>query len=258
MFIDSHAHLDASEFDGDRQAVIDRARSAGMEAVLEICGSFPEAGSFEIGLKLVEQYEFIYGAIGIHPHDAKIYNDRWEADLREWSTRPGMIGWGEIGLDYHYDHSPREVQRAVFTRQLALARERRLPIIVHSREAEEDTLAILRDEWPRELPGVMHCFTGTARMAEAAVESGFYISFSGVITFKNAGPLRELACGLPFERVLIETDSPFLAPVPHRGKRNEPVFVMEVARQLGELRGIAEEEVARITADNFRALFRLP
>lgn len=257
MFVDSHAHMEAREFDHDRARVLARAREAGIEAILEICGGFPEAGSFTAGLALVKQYEFIYGAVGIHPHDAKIDNADWESNLLQWSRDPKILGWGEIGLDYYYDHSPREVQRSVFRRQLQLARDADLPVIIHTREAEADTLSILRDEWPEGRPGVFHCFTGSPELAYDAVARGLYISFSGILTFKNAEPLRKLAAELPMERLLIETDAPFLAPVPHRSERNEPMFVIEVARQLAALRGMSLDHIGRVTANNFRTLFRL-
>jgi TatD DNase family protein len=170
-----------------------------------------------------------------------------------------VIAWGEIGLDYHYDNSPRDVQREAFRRQLRMARERRLPAVIHTREAEADTLAILDQEWKDSgLGGIIHCFTGTRRFAEAAIELGFLISFSGVVTFKKAEDLRDTAKHLPPERILIETDSPFLAPVPYRGRRNEPAYVVETARAIAELRGIEVEDFARVTSKNFARLFRLP
>ncbi len=256
--IDSHAHLGSRDFDRDRDQVIERARTAGIELILEIFGGYLEAGSFEAGLKLIGSHDFIYGAVGVHPHDAKLYSDEWEAALLECSQKPKIIGWGEVGLDYHYDHSPREVQRAVFRRQLCLARERNLPVIIHTREAEADTLDLLRQEWPEGRPGVLHCFTGSAEFACDAVALGFCISFSGIITFKNAQWLRELARDLPAERLLIETDAPLLAPVPHRGKRNEPAYVVEVANWLAQSRGLGAQEIGRLAARNFRRVFRLP
>jgi len=169
-----------------------------------------------------------------------------------------VIAWGEIGLDYHYDNSPREVQRAAFKGQLRMARERRLPISIHTREAEADTLSILDEEWKDSgLGGVIHCFTGTRQFAEAAVERGFLISFSGVVTFKKAEDLRETACSLPMDSVLIETDAPFLAPIPYRARRNEPAYVVETARALAELRGTTAEEIGRETSENFKRVFKL-
>ena len=261
MFIDSHAHLDMHLYDADRAEVIARAREAGVEVMLEIAGSDIAKGSLEVGLRLAEEYPFIYAAVGVHPHEASLYDDELERKLLDYSGQEKVIGWGEIGLDYHYDHSPREAQRRVFGRQLQLALDRRLPAIVHTREAEEDTIEILREAWAgrggRDLGGVIHCFTGTQHLAEAAVAMGFLISFSGVLTFKNSGELREVARMLPLEKILIETDCPYLAPMPHRGRRNEPAYVRETAARLGELQGLAVEEVGRITAENFRRLFNV-
>jgi len=177
------------------------------------------------------------------------------------SDHEKVIGWGEIGLDYHYDHSPRDSQRRVFRRQLRLALERRLPAIIHTREAEDDTIKILREDWAEAggaaVGGIIHCFTGTQRLADAAIELGFHISFSGVLTFKNAGDLRDVAQSVPMERLLVETDCPYLAPLPHRGKRNEPAFVLETAAKLAELKGVSVEEIASVTCGNFKRLFNL-
>jgi len=261
MFVDSHAHLDTPNFDADRAEVIARARAAGVEMMLEIAGSDVGKGSLGPGLKLAEEHEFIYAAAGLHPHEASLYDPQLEQTLLECSRHPKVIGWGEIGLDYYYDHSPREVQQQVFRRQLELALDRRLPVIIHTRDAEADTVAILRETWAgaggADVGGVIHCFTGTQTLADAALEMGFHISFSGVVTFKTAEELREVARRVPMERLLVETDCPFLAPVPYRGKRNEPAFVVETARKLSELKAVAPEEIARATTDNFRRLFRL-
>lgn len=261
MFIDSHAHLDVSNYDADRAEVIDRARSAGVELMLEIAGSDVGKGSLGPGLQLAEEHEFIYAAVGLHPHEASLYDVELEQILLECSCHKKVIGWGEIGLDYYYDNSPREVQQTVFRRQLELAIERRLPVIIHTRDADEDTITILRKSWfekgGAEIGGIIHCFTGTQMLADAAVEMGFHISFSGVLTFKTAEELRGVAQSVPMERLLIETDCPFLAPVPHRGKRNEPAFVIETAKKLAELKQVAVEEIASVTSGNFRRLFGL-
>ncbi len=261
MFIDSHAHLDVPNYDADRAEVIDRARAAGVEVMLEIAGSDVGKGSLEPGLRLAEAHEFIYAAIGLHPHEASLYSDQLEKILLDCSHHPKVIGWGEIGLDYHYDNSPRDMQRQVFQRQLELALERRLPAIIHTREAEEDTISILREAWfengGAEIGGIIHCFTSSQALADAAVEMGFYISFSGVLTFKTAEELRDVARSVPMERLLIETDCPFLAPIPYRGKRNEPAFVVETAKKLAELKQASVEEIARVTSGNFRRLFGL-
>jgi len=261
MFIDSHSHLDVPNYDADRAEVIARAREARVEIMLEIAGSDVGKGSLAPGLKLAEEHEFIYAAIGLHPHEASLYDSQLEETLLACSRHPKVIGWGEIGLDYYYDNSPRDVQQGAFRRQLELALERRLPVIIHTRDAENDTIAILREAWAdaggAEVGGVIHCFTGTQTLADAALEMGFYISFSGVVTFKTAEELRNVARGVPIDRLLIETDCPFLAPVPHRGKRNEPAFVIETARKLSELKQTSLEEIARATSGNFRRLFRL-
>ena len=253
LFVDSHAHVSAPEFDADRSDVLARARAGGVAVILDVAVSGPEP-RFEMALALADAYPGIYVALGVHPHDAKTYTPDLERRLLELSAHPKVIAWGEIGLDYHYDHSPRPVQRDVFLRQLHLAEQRGLPVVIHSREAEADTLALLREHAGR-VRGVLHCFTGSRQMARHCVEWGLYISFSGILTFRNASALVEIARELPRERVLIETDCPYLAPVPYRGKRNEPLFVREVARRLAEIWGESPEAVGRRTAENFRALF---
>ncbi len=262
MFIDSHAHLDARNYDADRAEVIARARAAGVEFMLEIAGSDVGKGSLAPGVKLAEEHSFIYAAVGLHPHEASLYDDALEQTFLDYSRHPKVIGWGEIGLDYYYDHSPRPVQQRVFRRQLELSLARQMPVIIHTRDAEDDTIAILREAWAAsggaEIGGIIHCFTGTQRLADAALEMGFHISFSGVLTFKTAEELRNVARGVPLEKLLIETDCPFLAPIPHRGKRNEPAFVLETARKLAELKQTDLEEIGRVTSANFGRLFKLP
>jgi TatD DNase family protein len=262
MFVDSHAHLDVPNYDADRAEVIARARAAGVALMLEIAGSDIGKGSLPNGLKLAEEHSFIYAAVGLHPHEASLYDQQLEQELLAAAQHEKVIGWGEIGLDYHYDHSPREVQRRVFVRQLELALQSSLPVIIHTREAEDDTIALLQEHWAArggvESGGVIHCFTGTQKLAEAALALGFYISFSGVVTFKAAEELRTVARAVPMERLLIETDCPFLAPIPYRGKRNEPAFVVETAKKLAELKGVSVEELACATTENFKRLFKLP
>ena len=261
MFIDSHAHLDTPNYDADRAEVIARAQAAGVEMLLEIAGSDVGKGSLPHGLKLAEDYAFIYAAVGLHPHEASLYDDQLEAELINAARHAKVIGWGEIGLDYHYDHSPREVQRDVFARQLDLALAEQLPVIIHTREADDDTIAILQKHWAErggaEIGGIIHCFTGTQTLADAALAMGFHISFSGVVTFKAADELRAVALTVPLERLLIETDCPFLAPLPYRGKRNEPAYVVETAKKLAELRSVSVEEIAQVTTANFKKLFKL-
>lgn len=258
MYIDSHAHIEMDRFDEDREAVIQRALDAGVEIIVNVGNGDVSRDSHSAALRVAETYPFIYTTVGVHPHEARLLDDELMARLLDWSHHPKVIAWGEIGLDYYYDNSPREAQRAAFRRQLQAASERRLPAVIHTRDAEDDTLAILADEWKDSgLPGIIHCFTGTRRLAEEAIKLGFYISFSGVVTFKKAEGLRDTAKALPIEKVLIETDAPFLAPIPYRGKRNEPAYVVETAKAIAELRGLACEEVGRITAGNFKGLFNL-
>jgi TatD DNase family protein len=259
MFIDSHAHLEGKEFDADREAVIQRALDAGVETIVCVGDGELAADSHAAAFRLAEQYPFIYTTVGVHPHEARLLDDEMYAKLQNLAQHPKVIAWGEIGLDYHYDNSPREVQRDAFRKQLRMARERRFPISIHTREAEADTLAILDEEWnDAGLGGVIHCFTGTRAFAEAVVEHNFLISFSGVVTFKKAEDLRETARALPIDKILIETDSPFLAPVPYRGRRNEPAYVVETARSIAELRGTTADQIGRETSANFNRLFKIP
>lgn len=257
MFVDSHAHIDGEAFDADRVEVVERARAAGVRAILTVGTGSPHAGELERAVETAEKFDGVYAAAGVHPHDAKLFDDVAAERLsRLVRSSARVVAWGEIGLDYHYDHSPRDVQREVFRRQLRLAREARLPVIIHSRAADEETIEILESEWPgAERAGVLHCFGGSQWMAERALALGFYISFAGTVTFKNAESLREVARAIPLERLLIETDCPFLAPVPLRGKRNEPAFVVETARRLAEIRATTVEELGRITSKNFSKLF---
>ena len=257
MFIDSHCHIDGPEYDADRDEVIARALEAGVTTMLNVGTGDPHSGAFERAVALAETHEEIYAAVGVHPHDAKRFDDAAEQRLSalvKGSNR--VVAWGEIGLDYHYDHSPRDVQREVFRRQLRLAREHDVPVIIHSREADEDTVSILREELSGyERAGVLHCFGGSLPMARAAIDLGFYVSFAGNLTFKKAEDLREIARQLPLDRLLIETDCPYLTPVPFRGKRNEPARVVETGACLATLHGREVSEVARATSENFARLF---
>jgi TatD DNase family protein len=259
MFVDSHAHIDGPEYDADRDEMIARAREAGLRAILNVGTGEPLSGAFERALEMAESYTEVYAAIGVHPHDARLFEEGAERRLlRLVDGSARVIAWGEIGLDYHYDYSPRDVQREVFARQLRLAREVKLPVVVHSREADEDTVSILRAEWKGAgLGGVMHCFGGSEWMARSVLESGFMISFAGNVTFKKAENLREVARVVPLERLFIETDCPFLTPVPFRGRRNEPARVVEVARCLAELHEMEAVEMGRQTTNNFLRFFNL-
>jgi TatD DNase family protein len=258
-FVDSHAHIDGAEYDADRDEVVARAREAGLVAILNIGTGDPHSGSFERAVEVAEKYEGVYAAVGVHPHDAKLFDGRAAERIRGLIKRCArVIAWGEIGLDFHYDHSPREVQREVFIQQLRLAREENLPVIIHSRAADDETVEILSAEWkdnPR--GGIMHCFGGTPLMAGQVLELGFLVSFAGNVTFKKAENLREAARVVPLDRLLIETDCPYLTPVPFRGRRNEPARVVEVARCLADIHGVELEEIGRITTDNFTRFFGL-
>lgn len=263
MFIDSHAHLEMPQFDPDRAQMLARAREAGVESILAI-GSGTGPGSLDCAIRLAEEHEGLHATIGIHPHEAKLATESDFTELKSLAKHSKVIAWGEVGLDYFYDHSSREVQRAVFVRQMRMAREAKLPIVIHCRpsqnsdDAWQDCLDLLRYHWaPAGLGGILHCFTGELPHARAALDMGFLVSFAGNVSFPKAVNIRQAAAELPLDRILIETDSPFLAPVPHRGKRNEPAFVAEVARHVAELRGISTEEAARATAENFRRFFRL-
>ncbi len=271
MYIDSHAHLDGRQFELDRAEVLARARQAGVEVMVAIGnGDGPETA--DCGIRLVEQFTpgdggatpTLYATVGIHPHEARLANEAAYARLAEWARNPKVIAWGEIGLDYHYDHSPREVQREVFARQLELGKAAKLPIVIHCRPSDntdnawQDCLGLLREHWAAGgLGGVMHCFTGEMRHAKASLDLGFIISFAGNVTFPKAQNIREAARAVPLDRIFIETDCPYLAPIPHRGRRNEPAFVVETARHIGELRGLSGEEVGEKTAENFFRFFRL-
>lgn len=258
MFVDSHAHIDGEEYDGDRDAVVERARAAGVRAILNVGTGDPASGNFERAVALRARYEYVYAAVGVHPHDARLYDDSAEQKLLSLIDGGKVIAWGEIGLDFHYDNSPREAQIDVFARQLHLAREAGLPVIIHSRDADRETVEVLRRECAESSTnGIMHCFGGGEAMAEDVLALGFMISFAGNVTFKKADALRNVAQRVPLDRLLIETDCPFLTPVPFRGLRNEPAYVVETARYLAELRGIELAELGRVTTSNFASLFGL-
>jgi len=255
MFIDSHAHIDGHEFDADREEVIQRAHSAGVSVILNVGTGDPHSGAFERAVELGKTHESIYTAIGTHPHDARLYDDAAEEKIKTLINNEHVIAWGEIGLDFHYDNSPRDVQVEVFKRQLRAARECDLPVVIHTREAESETIEILRNEYDGS--GVFHCFSGSMELAQRAIEIGFMISFSGIVTFKKADELRAVAKHVPLDRLLIETDCPYLTPIPYRGKRNEPAYVVEVARCLSAIHDVDIEEMGRITSENFDRFFGL-
>ena len=256
MLIDSHAHLDDLRYDTDRDNVLQRAETAGIEAIVTIgC----DLATSQAAVALAQAHPQIFATIGVHPHEAKEIGEGWYESLRSLARHPKVVAYGEIGLDYHYDHSPREIQRQRFREQIHLARELALPLVIHTREAQEDTVTILREEGAVDVGGVFHCFSGDMWLAKDALDLGFYLSFSGVLTFKNATMLRDIAKTVPLDRLMVETDCPYLAPVPYRGKRNEPAYVQYVAEILAEIRGNGSfESIARATVENTKRVFRIP
>ena len=270
MFIDSHAHLESTRYDLDRDEVLARAKQDGVEGYLAI-GNGEGPDTADCGIRLAERYDGkpvyprIWASVGIHPHEANLANEAADTQLLQWARHPKVIAWGEIGLDYFYDYSPREIQKTVFLQQMELAKTAKLPIIIHCRPSDnsenawDDCLTLIAERWVSSgLGGILHCFTGNVEHARRALDMGFMISFAGNITFPKAQSIRDAAQMLPLDRMLIETDSPYLAPIPHRGQRNEPAFVTEVARRIGELRGLSAEEVGSQTTQNFYTFFRLP
>jgi TatD DNase family protein len=255
--IDSHAHIDFPQFADDREAMLQRAREAGVGTLLAI-GTGPGPEKLDAAIPFAEQHDWIYTSVGIHPHEAKEVSPQHLDELARLAQHPKVIAWGEIGLDYFYDHSPRDVQATVFRSQMELANAAKLPIIIHCRDAWDDCLALIEQHWrPTGLAGILHCFTGTFGQAKRGLDMGFLISFAGNATYPKTQSIRDVAKEIPLDRILIETDSPFLAPQPYRGKRNEPAYVAEVAKTLATVRNLAPEEIAAATAANFRRLFRI-
>lgn len=259
MLIDSHCHIDGEAFDADRDEVVQRARDAGVVAMLCVGTGDPRTEDFRKAVAVAERYDNVFASVGVHPHDAKLYDDGAEAHLIDLvHSSKKVIAWGEIGLDYYYDHSPRDVQREVFRRQIKTARELNLPIIIHSRDADDETVEILTEECSWEgFRGIMHCFGGTPKMAEDLMKIGFLISFAGNVTFKKAENLRDAARVVPLDKLLIETDCPFLTPIPFRGKRNEPAYVAHTAKFLAQMYGIDVDVLAAQTTENFLRFFGL-
>jgi len=256
--IDSHAHVEFEQFDADREAMLDRARAAGVETLLAIGSGTSPAERLDAAIPFAEKHDWIYATVGIHPHDANAATEEHFARLDELARHPRVIGWGEMGLDYYYDHSPRDVQKQVFRRQLGQARAAKLPVIIHCRDAWDDCLEILEQDWrPAGIGGIFHCFTGTIAEARRGTEMGFLISFAGNVSYPKNQQIRDVAREIPLDEMLTETDSPFLAPQGRRGKRNEPAFVVEVAQTLANVRDLAADEVAATTAANFKRLFAL-
>ncbi len=260
MLIDTHTHLDDARYESDRETMIARAREAGVDSMITIgC----DLATSRAAVALANQYPFVYASIGVHPHEVKHITPDWYDELRHLARdTTKIVAYGEIGLDYHYNHSSPEEQRDRFREQIRLARELTLPVIIHTRDAQDDTIRILKEERASEIGGVFHCFSGDAWLANDALELGFYLSFSGILTFQNATMLREIAKTVPMDRLLIETDCPYLAPIPHRGKRNEPAYVQHVAEVLASVTSAdgtrTADDIGRLTSDNARRLFKIP
>ena len=249
--IDSHCHLDHEKFAADLDGVLTRAADAGVARILCI-GTGDGPPELDRAIRLAERHDQIVATVGVHPHEAAKATPETYKDLRRLGAHPKVVAYGEIGLDYHYDFSPRHTQREVFIEQLKLARELALPIIIHTREAWDDTLSVLREYWSG--PGIFHCFTGDAAQARQALDMDFHLAFGGLLTFKTADNVREAAQITPDDRLLIETDAPFLAPIPYRGKRNEPFMMTETLKKLAEVRGATPEDIAALTTANFERL----
>ena len=254
MLVDSHCHLSYDDFAEDFDEMIERAKENGVTTMLNAGNNI---GEIEEQLALSEKYPFIYTAVGVHPHNASEYEDIKVQDFIKWTTHKKIVAIGECGLDYYYDYSPKDVQIKVFREQIKAAQETGLPLIIHTRDADDDTISILSEMYKdKPFSGEIHCFSSSKELADFALSIGFYISASGMITFNKSGDLRDIFAEIPLERILVETDSPFLAPVPQRGKRNEPAFVLHTAEKLAQLRGISLDKLAEITSNNFFKLFR--
>jgi TatD DNase family protein len=255
--IDSHAHIDFPQFAEDREAMLERAKAAGVTTLVAI-GTGPGPEKLDAALPYAEQHDWIYTTVGVHPHEAKEVTQSHLDELARLAKHPKVIAWGEIGLDYYYDHSPRDVQAKVFSEQMVLSKAAKKPIVIHCRDAWPDCMKMLEEEWaPTGLGGILHCFSSSLEDARRGIDIGFMISFAGNSTFPKAQNLRDIAKALPLKNILIETDAPYLAPVPYRGKRNEPAYVAEVAKMLASVRNLSTEEAAAATAENFRRFFGL-
>jgi TatD DNase family protein len=259
LTVDSHCHLAGEQFADDLGSVVERARDAGVAHALVILAADDDK-EFEQARRVAASWDAVRFSIGVHPHAAAKYSsDPTQAPrivAQRLETEAGARAIGEIGLDYYYDFAPQQIQQHVFREQIRLARRRKLPIVIHTRDAEDDTFRILRDESAQDVGGVFHCFTGNRAMARRALDIGFHISLAGIVTFPNALELQEVAKLVPLDRLLVETDSPYLAPVPHRGKRNEPAFVAQVTQAIGDLRGVDASTIGDAARDNFERLFK--
>lgn len=254
MLVDSHCHLDFPDFGSELDAVVARAKAAGVGRIVTISTRMKRRADL---IEIAERFPDVFCSIGTHPHNAHEELDVTIGQIVRWTDHPKVVAIGEAGLDYHYDHSPREAQGQGFRNHIAAARETGLPLVIHSREADADMARILEQEMGKgAFPAVLHCFTAGRELAERAIELGLFISFTGIVTFKKSDALRAIAASLPADRFLVETDAPYLAPAPHRGRRNEPAYVVETAKVLAEVRGVSFDELARQTTDNFFRLFR--
>jgi len=256
MLVDSHAHIQGKEYAGEAEAVIARARAAGVETIVAVGGAGDMSSNTE-AVRMANAFPDVYATVGMHPHDAKDVGVEALEVLKNLAMDAKVVAIGETGLDYYYSHSPHDVQRRVFSQFIHMARQTRLPIVVHERDAAQDAAELLRREGAGELCGVIHCFTGTYEAACAYLDLGFYLSFTGIITFKNADALREVVSKIPLERILVETDSPYLTPVPHRGKRNEPAYVRFVAETIAKVKDLTVEDIAQATTANVKQLFHI-
>lgn len=254
MLFDTHTHLNADQFEGEEEAVIARAKEIGVSKMLVV--GF-DTKTIKRAMTLVEAYDFLYAAVGWHPVDAKDMTDEDLNWIEELASHPKVVAIGETGLDYYWDKSAKDIQKEVFKKQIQLAKKVKLPLIIHNREATDDVIDLLEQEGADEVGGVMHCFSGTLEQAKKCIDLNFYISFAGPVTFKNAKALQEVAREVPLERMLIETDCPYLAPHPFRGKRNEPAYVKYVAQQIAQLKNKDIDEIATITYNNAKQLFQI-
>lgn len=252
MLFDTHAHLDDRQFKEDQGLVIERARRAGVELIVNVGYNIASARQT---VELTRKYDFIYGTVGMHPHDAKDLDGEGIRVLKQLAQDPKIVAIGEIGLDYYWNHSPHDVQQRVFRRMIDLAREVKLPIVIHDRDAHEDIFKIIKEEGAAEVGGVFHCYSGSWPLAKEAIKMGFFISIAGPITFQNAKKTVEVVKEIPLEHLLIETDCPYLAPMPYRGKRNEPAYVVHVAEAIAQIKGLSLEETAQATLDNGKRAF---
>jgi len=252
--VDTHAHLDFPRFDKDRKEVIERAIDGGVKIIVNIGSSMTSSRN---SVELSRRYNEIYSVVGIHPHNADSFNLNVSKKLESLSENKKVVAIGEIGLDFHYDNSPREKQKQAFRAQLRLAKSLDLPVVIHTRDADEETLKILREENADKIGGIMHCFASDKKMASEILDLGFYIAFGGLITFKNLNNLREVVKEVPINKILVETDAPYLTPDPYRGKRNEPLYVKYVAEKISEIKGLSKEEIAKKTTQNAKKVYNI-